>query len=168
MDRPSAITIRLPGEPIGQGRPRAAVRGGFATIYDPPESRKWKATAQAHYLEALRVSGVAAPLFPAGPVELHLVAVFTCPQGDFRKTSRFPRRPSTKAPDMDNVLKIVMDAGLGVLWLNDAQVARTTAEKWIGEPGEAPYLELTLASIDVPPAIPIVPAAVAAEVPRLF
>ena len=41
------VEVVIPGEPIGQGRPRFARRGTFVTAYDPPKSRDWKSGARA-------------------------------------------------------------------------------------------------------------------------
>jgi Holliday junction resolvase RusA-like endonuclease len=114
---------------------------------DPTRSRSWKATAQAHALDAVqRATGVTAPPFPAdAPLEVLVLALFPCPSGDHRKREPRPRRWHTKAQgDADNLAKAVLDAGNGVLWLDDRQVARLVVEKMIGAQGEAPRVELVV------------------------
>jgi Holliday junction resolvase RusA-like endonuclease len=136
----------IPGEPCAQGRPRFARRGKFVVAFDPAKSRNWKATAQALMQTAM---GTAAPM--QGPLSVDVAATFTCPKGDHRKTPR-PRRWHAKRPDAENVVKAVLDAATGVLWLDDSQVARLVVVKAIGAQGEAPRVWLRVRPIMEEPA----------------
>jgi len=136
------IRIILPGEPHAQGRPRFRNMGKFVATYDPPESRNWKATAQQHFVTAMREAAEAGPLL--GPVEVTIRAVFTCPKTDYRKNNPRGQRPHAKRPDAENVAKAVLDAGTGVLYADDSQVSSLRIEKVIGAQGEAPRVEVTV------------------------
>jgi Holliday junction resolvase RusA-like endonuclease len=138
----TTIHVSIPGEPVAQGRPRFARRGNFMVAYDPAKSRNWKATAQAHFREALAAAGIATPL--QGPVECRILARFTCPKSDWRKREPVPERLHMKRPDAENVAKAVLDSATGVVWLDDAQVAELTVKKVIGAQGEAPGLEVEI------------------------
>jgi Holliday junction resolvase RusA-like endonuclease len=139
------LVIRIPGEPFAQPRARAAVINGRAVIYDPKKARNWKATAQAHMISA---GQEADHLYcESGPVEIRVLAVFTCPKSDHRKREPLTRRWHTKKPDADNVLKAVKDSAKGVLWIDDSQVCLESCEKHIGAQGEAPYVEITVRAI---------------------
>ncbi len=129
------IEIVIPGEPCAQGRPRFARRGKFMVAYDPAKSRNWKATAQQHMRDAM---AGAAPL--QGPLSCEVAARFTCPSRDHRKCEPMPRRWHAKRPDVENVVKAVLDAATGVLWLDDNQVSHLVAVKVIAAQGEAPRL----------------------------
>lgn len=143
MSEPLEIT--LPGEPCAQGRPRAFYRPGIGVrMYDPEKSRSWKGMAQVHMREALAAAGAGSPLFADGPVELLVVAVFTCPRSHWRKRDPIPRRPKATRPDGENIAKAIQDAGTGILWLDDAQVARLVVEKVYGAQGESPMVQLTV------------------------
>lgn len=149
------ITIRIPGDPVVQGRGRIVWPKGrtHPAIMDPAKSRNWKATAHQHYLDALTKCGLRPPAF-VGAVSLYVLALFPLPTSEHRKRGGVPRRPHTKARgDASNVLKAVEDAGNGVLWLDDCQVARVTIEKWVAAQGEAPYVEVTVSSL-LPPGAP--------------
>jgi Holliday junction resolvase RusA-like endonuclease len=76
------------------------------------------------------------------PVELTIVAVFPCPRSERRKRKPAQRRPHALWPDADNVGKAVMDAGKGVLWQDDGQVARLVVEKLYGAQDEEPRVEV--------------------------
>lgn len=144
----SALTITIPGAPTPQGRGRIIVRrnSGKRGIKDPERSRSWKGVAQVHYMNALRQAGLERPVFGTGvAVELHVLAVFACPKSDHRKHEPRPRRPHAKDQgDASNVLKAVEDAGNGILWFDDCQVARVTVEKVIAAQGEAPSVTVTV------------------------
>ena len=137
------LTFTIPGEPCSQGRPRAfryRAKDGQQRVgmYDPQKSRSWKGVAQVHMQQAMDAAGQTAPLYLShSPVDVLVVAVFTCPRGDYRK-GPVPRRPHAKRGDAENIAKAVMDAATGILWVDDAQVARLVVEKWIGAQGEAP------------------------------
>lgn len=148
-----SLTISIPGEPVAQGRPRfrrVHTNAGreFTQTYDPAKSRNWKATAQDHFASALAQAGRRAPLFPDGAVVLLVLAIFTCPRSHWRKTP-LPRRPKQSKPDAENIAKAVQDAGNGVLFTDDSQVARLVVEKWIGAQGEAPRVVVTVKPLAV-------------------
>ena len=139
----ATIEIHIPGTPVAQGRPRFARQGRYVRAYDPPKSRNWKATAQEHMAMAM---GGAPPL--QGPLSCEVAATFTCPKGDRRKREPRPRRLHAKRPDIENVVKAVLDAATGVLWLDDAQVARLLVLKAIGAQDEAPGVWLKVERLD--------------------
>lgn len=121
------IQFFVPGQPVGKGRPRAAVRAGQARMYTP--ARTAEAEARADAVATLAMGD--APLMD-GPLVLHLdvrckiAASWTKKKqasalaGDVRPTGK---------PDLDNVLKLYADAFNGVVWRDDSQVVRVTAEK---------------------------------------
>lgn len=138
------LQATIPGEPVAQGRGRAFYRPGLGVrVFDPAKSRAWKGVAQVHYQEALRDAGLDAPAFPAGPIEVQVLAVFGCPKSHHRKTP-VPRRPKDTRPDAENVLKAVQDAGNGLLWGDDSQIARATVEKVVAAQEEAPFVRVTV------------------------
>ena len=142
------LRVTVPGEPVAQGRGRAVnIPGVGIRVVDPAKSRNWKGTAQIHYLVALDVAVRRAPAFPAGvALDLHVVAVFTCPKSHHRKVP-LPRRPKVGIPDAENIAKAVQDAGNGILWHDDSQVVRLTVEKWYGAQGEAPGVHLMVRAL---------------------
>lgn len=135
------LEVLIPGEPIGQGRPRFARRGKFVTAYDPPKSRTWKADARSAMMAALEHP--ARLPFPAGVLlTVEVCAVFSRPAGSYSKRSPKGREPKITRPDTENVVKAVLDAGTGTLWHDDSQVWHLTARKEIGAQDEAPFVRL--------------------------
>ena len=143
------MKVEIPGEPVAQGRPRFARVGKGVRAYDPPKSRNWKATAQEHMRLAAELPDGAVAFI--GPVAVNITAMFTCPQGDFRKRRPLPRRWHSKRPDAENITKAVLDAATGILWLDDSQVAWLKVRKIIGRQGEAPGVWLEVRALDDPP-----------------
>lgn len=108
---------------------------------EPKRSRSWKGEAR-HAMVHVRNSDTIP--FLDGPLEVCVLAVFTCPKGDWRKTSPRARRRHAKKPDGENVAKAVLDAATEILWRDDSQVSDLHVTKRIGAQGEAPYVEITV------------------------
>jgi Holliday junction resolvase RusA-like endonuclease len=134
----------LRGQPVAQGRPRfvARTRSGrllaHPIAYTPAASRAWRRDVA---LQLRAAAGGAAP--PTGP--LALTVVFVLPG---------PLRCRRGEPDVDNLAKAVLDAGTGILWVDDAQVGRLVVEKRGAAAGESPGAWLLLAAWEPPLAVP--------------
>ena len=117
------MKITIPGDPVAQGRPRF-YRG---RVVDPPKSKAWKEAARLHMKAACKN-----PIMKPMPVELVVHVCFKRP-----KSSKPDDRWKTTKPDLDNILKAVMDAGNGILWEDDSQVVTISASKFQAkeEPG---------------------------------
>jgi Holliday junction resolvase RusA-like endonuclease len=97
-------------------------------------------------MTAIRNAGHERPMFLEGvPITVRVLAVFPCPKGAQRKRMPVPTRPYVaQINDGDNLAKAVMDAGNGVLWNDDGQVAHLVVERWWGAQGEAPFVRVTV------------------------
>lgn len=171
------LRVVIPGPPHGMGRPRAVIRGGHASVHQRDEDSSWKAYASGLYRTAATWSacsfcglehdprrscgGVLAgrpevlplrpdmehvPYFGAHPVAVEILAVWPCPKSA-RKADKLVQRPRVGKPDADNIAKAVCDAGNGVLWLDDAQVAELHVRRIVGREGEAPRVEVVVRSL---------------------
>lgn len=123
------LTIR--GIPVAQGRPRGYVRAnGKAGVYDDGRSRGWKAAIIA---EAMRAK---LPREAAGPIRLSIE--FEMPRP--KRLREEEAKPHTNVPDLDNLVKAVMDAlGEYRLWSDDRQVCELEASKWYHAGGSEPH-----------------------------
>lgn len=144
MSRADTIAVTIPGEPCAQGRPRAAVVKGRAIVYDPSASRSWKGAAR--YQMQAELDG--RDLIADGPVSVVIRAFHPCPKSDYRKRTPAPLRWRAKRPDAENVAKACLDAATGVLWMDDAQVARLVVEQFTAAQGEAPRVEMEVRDLD--------------------
>lgn len=143
------LTITIPGKPQPQQRMKATIRGQHASVYEPAESRNWKATAQQHMADALRISG--AKIFDVA-LRVEIVAVFPLPAGEHRKKP-VRRRWHTKANgDADNLAKAVLDAGNAVLWTDDSLIAELGVRKFVAAQGEQPCVTISVEALEEWPA----------------
>jgi Holliday junction resolvase RusA-like endonuclease len=131
------IKAWINGTPKGQPRPRAFARNGRARMYDPGTAEAWKSSIAA----ALEGKIPAKPM--TGPVIMTAAFYMPRPRAHYGTGKRAEElradapRLHTSKPDIDNLVKAVMDAlsTLGV-WRDDAQVASQTAYKrYSGKPG---------------------------------
>ncbi len=108
------IRFTVPGPLGSKGRPRFG-RGRTYT------DAKTKAAEKVIALYAMAACGV--PPLIAGPVVLSIYQAVEYP-ASWSKKERAARRYVTSRPDADNAIKLVCDALNGVLWVDDAQVAK--------------------------------------------
>ena len=128
------IEFLVPGPPIPQPRPRIGLRGGKPRVYRD-DSHPVHAYKQ-HVRLVARQSYHGSPL--EGPVSVSLAFLMPRPLSKVWKRQAMPREPHIGRPDLDNLEKSVLDAVLGVLWVDDAQVCRLTATKQLAAGDESP------------------------------
>lgn len=133
------LRVKIPGQPVGKGRPRAAVVAGHARMFTPKQTREWEATAAM----LMRERWVHEPA--EAPCAVTVTAVARRPQRMQAKRHPDGRTLRTSKPDGDNVLKAVLDAltAAGVVaddrYISMAQVASVYAAR-----GEEPHVEVWL------------------------
>lgn len=129
------IPFVIPGEPIALARPKAMSFGGKARVYEPVKSRsaQWKGKASWLLREAM---GGKPPL--AGPVVLTVIFTFALPKSKWKKKVPVEEQPHTHRPDLDNLVKNLLDAANGVVVVDDSQVHRIDATKVIARQGLEP------------------------------
>ena len=106
----------VPGVPVPQGRPRAYRTGNGIGMFDPPESKAWKATVA-------QVAGLHRDRWHEGALVVTLK--FYMPRA---KTTK-PLEPCTKRPDVDNLSKSILDALNEVCYKDDSQVVALSVTK---------------------------------------
>jgi len=128
----ATIKFTVYGEPVAQGRPKAAVISGRAIVYDPKKSRDFKrdvkAVAQAHVPERLLT----------GALILEAKIYRPIPKSFSRKKReaalRGEIRPTTK-PDLKNYISGIEDSLEKVIYENDSQiVGYGDTGKFYGDP----------------------------------
>lgn len=82
-----------------------------------------------------------------GPVRLAVEAFFQMPEMDRRVRTPAKARPKSTKPDIDNLLKGVLDALNGIAYVDDAQVAEITGRKWFAAQDVEPYTLVLVASM---------------------
>lgn len=125
----NSITIEVVGNPKGQPRPRATIRGKHAAMYD---DRK-----HAVYSWRQMIALAAQPIRPEqpidGPIRVDYTLYFPRPKSHFNSKGVVkPKAPQwyTSKPDRDNADKAILDTltQLG-FWRDDAQVCAGEIEK---------------------------------------
>ena len=126
--------IFIPGAPAPQGSSRAFVRGNRAIItHANAKTMPWRDTVRSFV-------GVGLPgiVFPEGPVAV--TARFVMPR--VKSEPKRSTRPHTRKPDLDKLVRAVLDALTGVVFTDDSQVTAVFASKRTAEIGEKPGLWL--------------------------
>lgn len=136
--RPPDVTVMLPGEPRGKGRPRSRIMrkssgDQFVQVYTDSKTRGFEDSLKWVAAQAMRGCG---PFQSA--LKLRVTATFSVPTSWPLKRKRAALedvvRPIVK-PDIDNVLKM-LDALNGICWTDDKLIVECTVSKHYGvKPG---------------------------------
>ena len=121
--------FQIPGDPVAKGRPRFSRKTG----------RTWTPEKTARYenLVSLSFTDTYPNQFPTGePIRLTVIAYFSPPKSTSKK--RLAGMLSnlihhTKRPDIDNILKSVMDGLNKVAFMDDSQIWSMCVEKRYSE-----------------------------------
>jgi len=131
--------VEVAGKPVPLPRPRANWK---TRIFYNPAGRK--VTAFKALVKAAIPASRHGAVFPSGvPVAVTITFYMRRPDTDFKRGSRIGgvlkamvpvMRPIS--PDLDNLVKFVLDALNGVLFADDSQVVQLTAWKLLDSVGE--------------------------------
>lgn len=109
------VTFNIPGRVRGQGRPRSLRNG---RTYKAREDRAW----EKHVADCYRTACPVRPgttTFGSAPVEVSLHIFPALPKST---PKRVEEDDKPVKPDIDNVIKGILDALNGVAWEDDCQV----------------------------------------------
>ena len=123
----------IPGNPIGKGRPRSVVRGGYVSHYTPKKTR----AEETRLRTEAKIHGPDVPY--TGPLAVNLRFQMPIPKQTTKKQRALIESGlsfHTKKPDLDNLIKLILDALNEVIWQDDKQIVRLTTEKeYDNQPG---------------------------------
>ena len=122
------LTFEVPGEPRGKGRPRFT-RDGHP--YTDNETRTYEQKIIAYYRKQLGAFRWADSAF----VSVYITAVYPIPKSATKAATagmQAGRILPSRKPDIDNVLKVVLDALNGVAYKDDSRVTQVSARKVYG------------------------------------
>jgi Holliday junction resolvase RusA-like endonuclease len=149
------IRFIVPGEPCAKGRPKASIVCGHVHMRTPKKTENYEA----------RVCLAANEARPSewqefdGPIEVEVVAVFSRPDRLLQRSKRTnmllhgteDRMPHTSRPDLDNVIKAVLDGmDSAGIWRDDSRVFRLVSSKWYAAIGELPHVEVIVRAVENP------------------
>lgn len=146
-----SVLIVIEGEPVGKGRPKFAVQGGFVRVYTPEKTRDYELEIQMEVGRTLYGQEMAERIWglrklPANEMFLMLQFVprFTGPvrvemevrhpiRESWNKAKKAGAMDGSIAPtiksDLDNIFKIWFDAFNGCMWVDDTQVVEVSGKK---------------------------------------
>lgn len=110
-------------------------------MYSPGRVRQWERSITAFATKEWDPKGP-----EEGPVSLTVRAFFPSRKPARKRVPR-PQEWHHSKPDLDNILKAVMDALEGVVYRNDSQVARIVCEKHRAAQGEEERTEIEIERI---------------------
>ena len=136
------ISLTLELKPMACPRPRVA--GRFA--YMPTSYLNWKNSAKQQIRNQLQIRNITEPMF----MQIHFV--FQRPQSLMRKKDPEERIWKATKPDIDNLVKSVMDSLQDCKVIkDDSQVVGLIAYKWYGAKRENKKSERNHIKIDIYP-----------------
>ena len=125
------VTYIVYGEPVGKGRPRFARRGKFTSTYTPEKTKNYESEVG---MMAKAAMGASEPL--EGALEAFIYVTFAVPASYSKKRTEAclsGQEKHTKKPDLDNVVKSVIDGMDKIVFENDSQFTSIHATKVFGE-----------------------------------
>lgn len=141
------VTLTIPGEPVGWGRPTPVARLNaagepFVMMVTQEQTRVAKAAVRAAFQRK----------YPdhrpwTGPVLLRFTAVFAIPKSFNKALRQAAERGllyATKKPDKDNIEKLIKDALNGVVYADDQQVMGGGVKRY----GTVPRVEISFESLE--------------------
>jgi Holliday junction resolvase RusA-like endonuclease len=115
------VEFTVPGVPMGKQRPRH----GNGTTYTPTKTVNYETFIKEIYATEVKQ-------MLTGPLSLTVIAFFPIPKGTSKKKQQMMLDNEighTKKPDIDNILKIVMDALNSIAYTDDSQITSISGDK---------------------------------------
>ena len=125
----ASIKVCILGEPVAQARHRTSFRHGKRRQYDPTAQAKKEMLKQAQSQHPHHK-----PF--STPLSASIIFSMARPSSHFRSNgqikNRFKDAVPIKRPDLDNLVKGILDAMNGFIYLDDKQIVTITASKIYG------------------------------------
>src|SRR5574343_1602814 len=114
--------------PSGQQRPRFYRRGNFVGTYDAKESKGYKLDIKYQVMDAH-------PIKMQGPLTMTVDFMMPRPKAHYNAKGLKKDAPHyhEKKPDIDNLIKALLDSVSGILFDNDSQISVLLATKKYSE-----------------------------------
>lgn len=120
------IEFTVEGRPVGKQRPRLTSYNGETFVYTPKKTEDYE---QLIALMALRARNA--------------VQIFAPLADKVRVSMKWFSGPKGKQPDIDNVIKSVLDGMNGVIYIDDRQVSAIDCTKYITKFNEHLWVKIT-------------------------
>ena len=123
------MRFTIPGEPTGKGRPRVTARNGFTHAYTPKKTVDYEKHVKECY-------ALASQEYSENPLEVRIIAWCGIPKSTNKKNRALMlegKIKPAKKPDIDNIIKIVLDSLNGIAYKDDSQIVSLIAQKFYAE-----------------------------------
>ena len=137
----SEIKIVIPGEPVAKGRARYSNSGGFVRAYTPSKTKNAETLIKVNAMGEVARQGFKRS---GQPLILTLMVFVPIPVSKLKEWKKTCILPITR-PDIDNYLKLVMDALNGIVYKDDNQVVCVKVFKLYSQ---SPRLEIFIREVD--------------------
>ena len=126
-----SIIFTVYGHPIAKGRPRFSTRGKFPVAYTPEKTKTYETEVG---MMAKAAMGASKAL--EGALEAFIYVTFPIPASYSKKRTEAclnDTEKHTKRPDLDNVIKSVIDGMDKIVFFNDSQITSIHSTKVYGD-----------------------------------
>jgi len=131
------VKFTIPTEPVPKLRPRVVRQGGFPRAFTPQKTLDFEAT--------VKIAALAAGMVPClGPIVIRAEFYHRLPKAKERKRRPIGEQPKPTKPDLDNLLKSLLDGMEGVCFDHDSAVVRINAGKWWAAQGDEPRIDVEI------------------------
>ena len=126
-----SIMFTVYGHPVAKGRPRFSTRGKFPVAYTPEKTKSYETEVG---MMAKAAMGASEAL--EGALEAFIYVTFPVPASYSKKRTEAclnDIEKHTKRPDLDNVIKAVIDGMDKIVFFNDSQITSIHSTKVYGK-----------------------------------
>ncbi len=119
------LTITIPGDPKGKGRPRL----GKGHTYTPKDTVSYENWVKMCFLNQ-------EGKMLEGELKAEIVCYYSIPKGTSKKRAAKMIQGNIKPikkPDLDNVAKIILDSLNGIAYKDDSQIVELSIKKYYAE-----------------------------------
>lgn len=126
------IRFEIEGDPVGKGRPRVTRKG---VTFTPAKTRHYEAWVKASFLRSMQEQGIRkeeAFMEKGKKIGVIINALFPIPKSYPKKKVHqimMGEEQPTKKPDIDNIIKIILDSLNRLAYEDDAQIVEIKASK---------------------------------------
>lgn len=137
----SFVYFFVPGKVQGKARPRFSSKSG--TVYTPGKTKSYERQIAEAYVSQRGTCF-------EGPVMVMIEAVFSVPKSwpRAKKAEAMAGKLPPGKPDIDNILKVVLDGLNGIAYEDDKQVVLTQCKKVYADINSLPGLNVHVLHMD--------------------
>ena len=135
--------ITIPVNPIAKGRPRTKIhRYG---VYTPKRTIDNQKQIRKHLTKILTLNEALELEWPkSGPLTVTINFYLKRPKNLYRKKDPIGPIKHLKKPDLDNLVKQILDSAEGFLWKDDKSIWSLSCKKYYHEKTGKPRIEIEI------------------------